>query len=78
MEQAKENIYFYFRYIMLLYLDYEWNYLKSGVGNIFNKITTGILLLLNDNYDNYVNYEKKLNDICFRLKELNLNITNIF
>ena len=75
MREAKENKYFYFKYVMDLYVDYDRYYWISGVGNIFNKVTTGILLLLNNNY---VNYEKKLKDISFQLKELNLRLTNIF
>ena len=75
MKEAEENVDFYYRVILILYWDYQLNYWKSGVGNIFNKTTTEILSLLNKNY---INYENKLIDICNKLKEINLELNNTF
>ena len=73
MKEAKNNYRFYKRVIMNLYWDYQSNYWKNGIGKIFDKTTTGILSLLNENY---IDYEKKLEDFSCKLKELNLKLTN--
>ena len=75
MKEAEDNYKFYEKLIMVLYWDYHQNYWKNGVGKIFDKITTGILSMLNKNY---IYYESKIVDICCKLNELNLTLTNKF
>jgi len=72
-KEALDNAKFYYRVLMSLYWDYRLNFWKSGVGNIYDETTTGIINLLNKNY---IEYENKLVIILDRIKDLNLKLIN--
>ena len=71
VKEYKENFDYYFKVIFNLYSDYKYNISENGAENIYDKLTTEIITLLNKNY---INYEKKLINIDDKLKVLNLKI----
>ena len=71
VKESKENFDFYFKAIFNLYSDYQYNISENGAEIVYDKMTSGIITLLNKNY---INYEKKLINIDDRLKALNLKL----
>ena len=55
--KAEENFSFYYRVARKIGFKYYYNEWVKGIGNIFNKTTTEIIALLNNNY---LNYEKEM------------------
>lgn len=73
IDEADENAKYYDGIIMVLYWDYKLNYWRSGIGHLIDKITTGIISLLNKNY---IDYEKRIVVILDKIKNLSLKFIN--
>ena len=63
--KAEENFSFYYRVAKKIGFKYYYNEWVEGIGNIFNKTTTEIIALLNNNY---LNYEKEMINLINLIK----------
>lgn len=68
------NYFFYYgKVISEYYFCYKRFYWKSGIGKIYDRVTSEIITLLNKIY---LNYEKILLNLIVKLKDLDLKIRN--
>lgn len=73
IREAKINYYYYSKVIKRLSSNYEKNYWKKGVGEIFRKTTKEIISIMNNLY---INYENDLILIVERIKNIRNKLKN--
>ena len=71
---AFKDFSYYYTVIENLYKGYKKNYLKNGIGKLYDGITTKIISIVNNNFSVY---DQKLINIVDKINDINSNLNDI-